>query len=152
MRTLNAADTISGKSGRAYAKINGNNEELFFAKAISFKLTRGKSKVDSIGKTLSGHKATGGEITGAMTIYYVTPIFRDIMQEWSRTGKDVYFDLVMTNDDPDSAAGDQTILVKGVNLDEIVLAQLDASTEDALEEEVSCTAEGFEYLKPFDKI
>ena len=32
MKTLNAPDTISGKEGRAYAKINGNNEELFYAK------------------------------------------------------------------------------------------------------------------------
>ena len=28
MKTLNAPDTISGKAGRAYAKINGNNEGL----------------------------------------------------------------------------------------------------------------------------
>ena len=34
MKTLNAPDTISGKEGRAYAKINGNNEELFYAKTI----------------------------------------------------------------------------------------------------------------------
>ena len=27
MKTLNAPDTISGKEGRAYAKINGNNED-----------------------------------------------------------------------------------------------------------------------------
>ena len=34
MKTLNAPDTISGKEGRAYAKIDGNNEDLFFAKTI----------------------------------------------------------------------------------------------------------------------
>ena len=34
MKTLNAPDTISGREGRAYAKINGNNEELFFAKSV----------------------------------------------------------------------------------------------------------------------
>lgn len=34
MKTLNAPDTISGKEGRAYAKVNGNNEELFMSKTI----------------------------------------------------------------------------------------------------------------------
>jgi len=152
MRELNAADTISGKDGRAYAKINGNNEEMYYAKSIVIKLSRNKSLINSIGKHLSGHKATGGEGTGTMTLYYLSPLFRDLMAEWAKSGKDVYFDMVMTNADPNSAAGEQTILVKGVNLDEITLAQLDASTDDALEEEITFTIEGFEYLKPFDKI
>ena len=37
MKTLNAPDTISGKAGRAYAKINGNNEEMFYARSINAK-------------------------------------------------------------------------------------------------------------------
>ena len=152
MRELNAADTIAGKDGRAYAKINGNNEEMYFAKSIVIKLSRNKSLINSIGKHLSGHKATGGEGTGTMTLYYLSPLFRDLMAEWAKSGRDVYFDMVMTNADPNSAAGEQTILVKGVNLDEVTLAQLDASTDDALEEEITFTIEGFEYLKPFDKI
>ena len=45
MKTLNAPDTISGKAGRAYAKINGNNEELFFAKTIEATVEKnGKGK------------------------------------------------------------------------------------------------------------
>ena len=35
MKTLNAPDTISGKEGRAYAKVNGNNEELFMSRSRS---------------------------------------------------------------------------------------------------------------------
>ena len=34
MAKLKSFDPISGKEGVAYAKINGNNEELFFAKTI----------------------------------------------------------------------------------------------------------------------
>ena len=31
MKVLNGWDAVSGKEGRAYAKIDGNNEELFYA-------------------------------------------------------------------------------------------------------------------------
>ena len=34
MKVLNGWDAVSGKEGRAYAKIDGNNEELFYAKTI----------------------------------------------------------------------------------------------------------------------
>ena len=42
MKTLNAPDTISGREGRAYAKINGNNEELFFAKSVEAYVEKSK--------------------------------------------------------------------------------------------------------------
>ena len=47
MKTLNAPDTISGKEGRAYAKINGNNEELFMAKTIEANVEKNKSEHDA---------------------------------------------------------------------------------------------------------
>ena len=59
MKTLNAPDTISGKEGRAYAKINGNNEELFYAKTIEATVEKSKGEVKSIGKRMTGHKTTG---------------------------------------------------------------------------------------------
>lgn len=73
MKTLNAPDTISGKEGRAYAKIDGNNEDLFFAKTIESTVEKSKSEVKAIGKRMTGHKTTGGNGTGSMTLYYMTP-------------------------------------------------------------------------------
>ena len=152
MRQLNAPDTISGKEGVAYAKINGNNEELFFAKAVSATVTKSKSTINAIGKRLTGHKTTGGDGTGTLTMYYLTPLFRTALQDWKRSGSDLYFDLVVTNSDPDTAAGEQTVLLQNVNLDETILTQLDGAAEDALEEEVPFTFEDFEILTPFQKV
>ena len=55
MKTLNAPDTISGKEGRAYAKIDGNNEDLFFAKTIESTVEKSKSEVKAIGNRMPGH-------------------------------------------------------------------------------------------------
>ena len=68
MKTLNAPDTISGKEGRAYAKINGNNEELFYAKTIEANVEKSKSEIKAIGKRMNGHKTTGANGSGARTV------------------------------------------------------------------------------------
>jgi len=151
VKTLNSPDTISGKEGRAYAKINGNNEELFFAKAIEANIEKSKSEVKSIGKRMTGHKVTGLNGTGSMTLYYLTPLFRNLLAEYKKTGVDLYFDLVVENDDPASSAGKQTVLLIGCNLDSTVLAKLDGDSDDPLEEDADFTFEDFDILTPFTK-
>ena len=62
MKTLNAPDTISGKEGRAYAKINGNNEELFYAKTIEANVEKSKSEIKAIGKRIQQKRLHGVRI------------------------------------------------------------------------------------------
>ena len=152
MKTLNAPDTISGKEGRAYAKINGNNEELFMAKTIEANVEKNKSEIKAIGKRMTGHKTTGANGSGSMTLYYMTPLFRAMIKQWKETGVDVYFDMVVENDDQESSAGKQTTLLIGCNLDSVVLAKLDGDSDDALDEDVDFTFEDFDILTPFTKI
>lgn len=152
MKTLNAPDTISGKEGRAYAKIDGNNEDLFMAKTIEATVDKAKSEVKAIGKRMTGHKTTGGNGTGSMTLYYLTPLFRQLVKRWKETGVDIYFDMVVENEDPSSAAGKQSILLIGCNLDSVVLAKLDGDSDDPLDEDIDFTFEDFDILTPFNQI
>lgn len=152
MKTLNAPDTISGKEGRAYAKIDGNNEDLFMAKTIEATIEKAKSEVKAIGKRMTGHKTTGGNGTGSMTLYYLTPLFRQLVKRWKETGVDIYFDMVIENEDPSSAAGKQSILLIGCNLDSVVLAKLDGDSDDPLDEDIDFTFEDFDILTPFNQI
>lgn len=152
MKTLNAPDTISGKEGRAYAKIDGNNEELFFAKTVEATVEKNKSEIKAIGKRMTGHKTTGASGSGSMTMYYMTPLFRSMIRQWKDTGVDIYFDMVIENDDAESSAGKQTTLLIDCNLDSVVLAKLDGDSDDALDEDVDFTFEDFDFLKSFNKI
>lgn len=149
MKTLNAPDTISGKEGRAYAKIDGNNEDLFFAKTIESTVEKSKSEVKAIGKRMTGHKTTGGNGTGSMTLYYMTPLFRHMIKQWKETGQDIYFDMVIENDDQESSAGKQSVLLIDCNLDSVVLGKLDGDSDDPLDEDVDFTFEDFDILTPF---
>lgn len=149
MKTLNAPDTISGKEGRAYAKIDGNNEDLFFAKTIESTVEKSKSEVKAIGKRMTGHKTTGGNGTGSMTLYYMTPLFRQMIKQWKETGQDIYFDMVIENDDQESSAGKQSVLLIDCNLDSVVLGKLDGDSDAPLDEDVDFTFEDFDILTPF---
>ena len=149
MKSLNAPDTISGKEGRAYAKVNGTNEELFFAKTVEASVEKSKSEVKAIGKRMTGHKTTGGNGTGSMTLYYLSPLFRQMIKDWKETGNDIYFDMVVENDDQESSAGKQSVLLIGCNLDSVILAKLDGDSDDPLDEDVDFTFEDFDVLTPF---
>lgn len=151
MNRLDGVNAISGREGRAYAKIDGNNEEMFFARRIEAGVEKTKATVKALGKRMAGHKTIGGEGKGTMSLYYLSPLFRGLLTRWRSTGQDVFFDLVIENDDIQSAAGTQQVLLTGVNLDGGVLALLDGTADNPLEEEVSFTFEDFTVMTPFTK-
>jgi len=152
MKKLMSPDVISGKEGKAFAKINGNNEEMFFARTIEATVEKTKSEIKAIGKRMVGNKTTGIKGTGSMTIYYLSPIFRNLIADYKRTGRDTYFDMVVENEDPASSAGKQTVLLVGVNLNSTVLTKLDGDSDDPLEEEAEFTFEDYEILTTFNKV
>ncbi|WP_240415668.1 phage tail tube protein [Paenibacillus periandrae] len=153
MAFLNARDTISGQEGTAYAMIPNasgklDSEEMFYVKKLEAKVEKEKTDIKTLGRRGTQHKANGWKGTGSMTIYYVTSVFRQMMYEYIDSGKDIYFDIKVTNDDPASTAGKQTVVLKNVNLDSVIMASLDTDST-ALEEEVSFTFDGVEIKDPF---
>jgi len=148
MGFLQAKDTINGQEGRAYAIINGRYEEMFYVKSIEAKIEKEKSEIKTLGRRGTQNKATGWNGSGSMTIYYVTSTFRQMMLDYINKGIDTYFDIQITNDDPSSSIGKQTIILTGVNLDGIVIAQLDTDS-DAMEEDIDFTFEGVQMQDSF---
>ena len=70
--------------------------------------------------------------------------------QYAKTGKPVYFDVTMINDDPGSTIGKQTILLRTCTLDELSMAKLDVDSE-ALDEPISFTYDDVEILDEFVK-
>ena len=120
--------------------------------SVEATVEKNKSEVKAIGKRMTGHKTTGANGTGSMTLYYMTPLFRELIRQWKETGVDVYFDMVVENDDEESAAGKQTVLLIDCNLDSVILAKLDGDSDDALDEDADFTFEDFDILKAFNQI
>lgn len=146
--TMKAKDTISAKLAECFITIKNNRYN--FMQAINFeaKFEKTKTEVPILGKTGNGNKSTGWKGTGSATFHYNTSIFRQMMQEYKNTGEDVYFEIQVTNEDPSSSAGRQTVVFMDCNIDEGILAKFDADGE-YLDEDMDFTFEDFKMPETF---
>ena len=148
MSFLLERDALNGKSGSAFATINGENHEMFGMKKFQSDAEFQESDFKGVGTTLVQKKTTGVSLTGTMTIYYGTPHFLRLLQEYLKTGKLPYFTLQITNDDPSTSVGSQTVVLYNVKLQKLPVAMLDADA-DFLEMEVSFSYTNIEVLDWF---
>ncbi|MFU1798487.1 phage tail tube protein [Paenibacillus azoreducens] len=145
-------DAISGKMAKAYATINGRVEELFYAKSLEATIEKNKVDVPILGKTNTPQRSAGWSGTGTLTIYYTSSTFRQLMREYIQTGKDFWFDLMVVNEQPGSSTGKQTTVLKGCNLDSVIAARFDATSDDMLEEEMPFTFHDYDIQDQFNPI
>jgi hypothetical protein len=151
MAYLKANDTICGKEGFAQININGEIHKLFNIKSLEATMEKNKSEIQVIGARATQHKTTGWSGSGEMTVHYVSSLFRKLAVEYIKTGKDVYFDMIVTNEDPTSSAGKQTTALYNCNIDTTVLAKLDID-DDSLEEDMDFTFDDAEILEEFKEL
>lgn len=74
------------------------------------------------------------------------------MKHFTETGEDLYFDMIITNEDPGSAAGRQTTVLKGCNLNKIIVAKVDANDEKFLDETIDFTFEDWNLPETFNEL
>ncbi|CUH95877.1 hypothetical protein P22_1963 [Propionispora sp. 2/2-37] len=151
IRTMRAKDVIAAKLASCYATIDGNRYLLMQAKSLEAKVEKDKQEVAILGRTGKGHKTVSWNGTGSMTIYNNTSMFTKLLKTYKDTGQDFYFDIQITNEDPTSDAGRQTIILKDCNLDSGVIAAFDADG-DWLEQDVDFTFEDFEMPEEFNQL
>jgi len=136
MAFMSENDALSGKMAKAFVTISGNVHELFYAKTGEVTVEKNKTDVPVLGKTNVGKKSTGWNGTGTLTVYYISSLFRQLMIDYIKTGRDFEFDLQIVNDDPSSTVGKQTVIARNCNLDSMTLAKFDATSDDPLDEEL----------------
>jgi hypothetical protein len=73
------------------------------------------------------------------------------MLQYKKTGEDIYFDIQISNEDPTSAAGRQTVVLTDCNMNGGVLAKFDAKG-DYLDEDMDFTFEDFKIPESFDML
>jgi hypothetical protein len=146
---MKGKDAISAKLAECFVTIEGNRYN--FMQMINFEASfeKTKTEVPILGKTGIGNKATGWKGTGSATAHYNTSVFRTLLQRYKDTGEDVYFEIQVTNDDPTSAAGRQTIVFMDCNTDGGILAKFDADGE-YLDEDINFTFEDFKMPESFN--
>lgn len=151
MAFINAKDALHASLAECYVTIEGGRYKFAQAINLEAKFEKSKEEIPILGKTGKGHKSSGWKGSGSATFYYITSVFRDLMYRYKETGEDIYFDMQVTNEDPSSAAGRQTVILKDCNIDGGILAKFDADGS-YLDEEMDFTFEDFEYPEKFKRI
>ena len=151
MSFLLERDALNGKQGSACITLDGRNIEMFGLKKFNSDAEFQESDFKVVGTTLVQKKTTGVSLTGSMTIYYGTPHFIRILQDYIKTGKLPYFTIQITNDDPSTSVGTQTVVLYNVKLQKVPVAVLDAEA-DFLEMEVSFSYTSMEVLNYFNDV
>lgn len=147
--TMHARDAIHGAQGEAFVTIEGTRYNFAQLINLEARMEKSKTQVPILGKTGKGNKSTGWEGTGSATFHFNTSIFRQILYRYKETGEDIYFDVQVTNEDPSSNVGSQTIILKDCNLDGGIIALIDADAE-YLEDSFDFTFEDWELVTPFN--
>jgi hypothetical protein len=146
-------DAISGKEAKAFITINGQTEELFFAKSLEATAEKNKVDVPMLGRMNTPQRAAGWSGTGTLTVYYITSKYRELMRQYMETGQDFWFDLQVVNEASNtSGIGKQTVVLKDCNVDSMVIARFDATSDDMLEEEIPFTFTSIQLLTPFNTV
>lgn len=151
MTILQAEDAVNGREGIATAEIDGEVIELMELSNITVTVEKEKTEFKAMGTRNTQNKTTGWSGTGSATVRYISSRWAKLMENYVKTGKDTYFTIVITNQDPGSATGKQVIQVLGCNLDSIDIAKLDIDSE-ILEQDVDFTFNDFNVLEEFNKL
>lgn len=145
---MDAFDAISGSRASAFVTIG--NERYCFMQLTKFeaKMEITLTEVSILGKTGKGNKPSGWKGSWSGTAHYNQSIFRKLMLEYKRTGSMPSFDIQVTNEDPTSSVGRQTVILRNCLSKGGILAKFDAGSE-TLDEELEGTFDDFEIPETF---
>lgn len=151
MNILQAEDAVNGREGIATAVINNRVEELMELANIVVNVEKNKTQFKAMGTRNTQNKTTGWTGTGSANVRYVSSRFAKMLEEYVKTGKDTYFTIVVTNEDPGSRTGKQVIQVLGCNIDSADIAKLDIDA-DVLDQDINFTFDDFNILQEFNPL
>ena len=145
---MKAKDTLFAALAECFVTIGSRRYNFMQAINLEANFEKNKTEVPILGKTGKGNKASGWKGTGSATFHYNTSIFRQMMLQYKDTGEDIYFEIQISNEDPTSGAGRQTMILIDCNIDCGILAKFDADGE-YLDEEMDFTFEDFKMPETF---
>lgn len=141
-QTMHARDAVAASLAECYVTINGERINFMQARNLKAEMEKTKTEVAILGRVSKGNKSTGAKYTASAEFYTNTSMFRKVLLHYQETGEDIYFDIQVTNEDPTSSVGRQTVILKDCNLDGGIIAQFDAD-EETLTEEIDFTYESW---------
>lgn len=145
---MHAMDAVSASLAECYITVD--DERYNFMQLINFesKWNINITEVPILGQVGKGHKATSGSGEWSGTAHYNQSVMRKLLLRYKNEGKMIYFDIQISNEDPTSAVGRQTVVLKDCLTEGGILAKFDADSE-YLDEELSGTFDDWDMPETF---
>lgn len=150
MYIIDAGDVISGQEAEVQIKDRETGElfEGFFIVSLDATADFNISEFRALGRAGTQNKVAGWTGSGTMEIYGVTSLFRQYLNSYNRTRIPPYFDIVVTNRDPASSIGEQTVRLGNCLLSSIPTASADVNSE-ILTETIEFVYDDFDLIDSF---
>lgn len=148
---LLAKDTVNGAEGKVFVTRNGKQIEVAGMMNITTYAEIQGKEMRVVGTRTIQNKANGAKQTGKGNIYYGTSLWTDMVLEYINTGNMSQFDLQVTNDDPSSSVGSQSIAYYGCELTGSIPLSILDSEEAMLNYEFNFTYTRVAKLRSFNE-
>ena len=107
---MDAGDAVYGSLAECFITIGKRRYNFMNLTEFESKWDVTISDVKILGKVGMGHKAAGGKGTWKGTAHYNQSVLRTMANQYQKTGNLPYFEIQVSNEDPSSSAGRQTII------------------------------------------
>jgi hypothetical protein len=123
------ADTLSAQEGTAFITIDGVTRELFEISSVKAQLDLIVQERRMLGSRMTQHKVTGVSGTGSATLYFMNSEQLNQTINYINNGTRGSISLLITNKDPQSSVGEQTVTLSNVIFNTIPVATLEESDD-----------------------
>ena len=134
-----------------YVTIDGNRYNMMQLYNFESSAKVDIQDVKLLGRTGKGKKPSGWSGSWKATAHFNQSVFRRWFLIYCKTGKMTPFEIQVSNEDPSSSAGRQTITHTGCLIDSSILAKFDAG-DSLLDEELSGTFDGWNMPEEFTEL
>lgn len=146
--TMKAMDAVHGAHAECFVTIGDDRYNFMQMTEFEGKYELNIVDVPILGRVTKGNKVAGGSGTWSGTAHFNQSLFRLMLVGYMESGAMPAFKIQVTNSDPSSSAGSQSIIYEGCLFDSVILSKF-AAGEDILDEEISGTFEDFKMAEAF---
>ena len=137
-------DAPVAKFATFYCTIGDRRYEMLNAKNFEAKASVETADVPRLGSVIKGKKAVGLEVKLSFTVYKVSEMFDELIEQFKNNGYMPEFECQVTNEDPATSIGRSTKTYHNCVIDgEVLLSMFDADG-DFIEQDIEAYALDFE--------
>lgn len=142
---------VNARLAECFVTMDGTRRNFGQAKNLEAHLEPEIQEVPILGQVNMGHKPSGANGTGSLLSYFNTATLVEMAHQYQETGVMPVIDIQVTNYDESTGLGRNTVILRGVLFESLLIAAFDAEGE-FLEQEMDFTFERFDYPEKFKAI